>query len=159
LLVGAIEAGQLQEPAKKVLPPLRGTVSRMKGQPTDHGYANPTDDLLATLAVGRFPARSEEPARRRVRKNLGKERDQQPGEWRRWLTVLAGVPAFNPVVAALVESAALARLEKLSPTWSGQAIYHNPTSRFCVPDRQLHDRATAYVQGGQALTLYLGHSG
>src|SRR5262249_47922519 len=38
LLVGAVEAGKLEEAEKKVLPPLRGTVNRMKGQPSDNGY-------------------------------------------------------------------------------------------------------------------------
>ena len=81
-----------------------------------------------------------------------------PGEWRRRLTILAGIPAYNPIVDRLVESQAMARFDKLAPAWSGQALYQNPQSRFCIPDDQLHDRALEYVQGGQAFTLYLGHS-
>src|SRR5262249_42333831 len=86
------------------------------------------------------------------------ERDDTPGEWRRRLTVLAGIPAYNPLVDRLVESQAMARFEKLAPAWRGQALYQNPQSRFCVPDEQLHDRAVEYVKAGQAFTLYLGHS-
>jgi hypothetical protein len=130
----------------------------MKGQPSDHGFGSPGDDCAATVAVGRFPARTEEEARQMVKKTLALEVDRKPGEWRRRLTVLAGVPAFNPVVDALVERVAMARLERLDLAWSGRAIYHNAQSRFCLPDRQLHDRARDYVEAGQALTLYLGHS-
>jgi hypothetical protein len=130
----------------------------MKGQPSDNGYGSPGRDLLDAVAVGRFPARTVEEARQMVRKTIAYETDHRPGEWRRRLTVLAGVPAFNPLVDRLVERLALARLDQINPVWTGRAVYHNASSRFCVPDTRLHDQALAYVQDGQALTLYLGHS-
>jgi len=158
LLVGAVEAGQLREPEKLVVPALRGAVSRMKGQPSDNGYGCLDEDLMPTVAVGRFPARTVAEAEAMAAKTLAFERDEEPGEWRRRLTILAGIPAYNPIVDRLVESQAMARFDKLAPAWRGQALYQNPQSRFCVPDDQLHDRALGYVQGGQAFTLYLGHS-
>jgi hypothetical protein len=158
LLVGALEPGELADPAAKVLPPLRGTVSRMKGQPSDNGYGCPGDGLVPAVPVGRFPARSTEEARHMVAKTLAYERDTRPGAWRRQLTVLAGVPAFNPVVDRLVEELAMARFDRLDPSWSGRALYQNAQSRFGVPADQLHDRALEMVQAGQAITLYLGHS-
>jgi Peptidase family C25 len=159
LLVGAVEPnGTMDEPESKVLPPLKGTTSRMKEQPSDHGYGSPKDDFVDAVAVGRFPARTAVEARQMVDKTIAFEKDTKPGEWRRRLTVLAGVPAFNPIADALVEKMALARLERIDPSWSGRAIYHNAASRFCLPDTDLHDRALEYVQAGQALTLYLGHS-
>jgi hypothetical protein len=114
LLVGAVEAGKLADVDRKVLPPLRGTVSRMKDQPCDHGYGCLGDDLQPAAAVGRLPARSEDEARQMVQKTLTFERDRTPGEWRRQVTVLAGAPAFNPQVDALVERIAISRLGKLS---------------------------------------------
>jgi hypothetical protein len=158
LLVGAIEAGNLTEPEKKTLPALPGSISRMRGQPSDNGFGCLDGDKLPTVAVGRLPARSEEEAKQMVAKILASERDTRPGEWRQQITVLAGVPAFNPLVDKLVEGLAMSRFAKLDPRWSGRAIYHNPASRFCVPDQQLHDKALEYVQTGQAITLYLGHS-
>ncbi len=158
LLVGAVAAGQLDDPAGKVAPALRGTVSRMKGQPSDNGYGCPGEGLLPTAAVGRFPVRTAKEAEQMVQKTLAYENDTKPGEWRRRITVLAGVPAYNPFVDRLVESLAMARFDKLDPSWSGRAIYHNPTSRFCVPDEDLHERALEYVQAGEGFTLYLGHS-
>jgi hypothetical protein len=158
LLVGAIEAGNLTEPEKKVLPVLLGSISRMRGQPSDNGYGCLDGDRLPTVAVGRLPARSEDEARAMVHKILAFERDTLPGEWRQRITVLAGVPAFNPLVDRLVEGMAMSRLAMLDAHWTGRAIYHNPSSRFCVPDGDLHDRALQYVQDGQMFTFYFGHS-
>jgi hypothetical protein len=158
LLVGAIENGNLTEPEKKMLPALPGAVGRMRGQPSDNGYGCLNGDKQPTVAVGRLPARSEDEAKQMVAKILASERDTRPGEWRQQITVLAGVPAFNPFVDKMVEGLAMSRFARLDPRWTGRAIYHNPASRFCVPDEQLHDKALAYVQAGQAITLYLGHS-
>jgi hypothetical protein len=158
LLVGAVEPGKLTDPEKKVVPALRGTIGRMQGQPSDNGYGCPGGERLPSVAVGRLPARSDEEARRMVQKILAFERDARPGEWRQRITVLAGIPEFNPVVDRLVESMALRSFAKLDHRWTARAIYHNQNSRFCVPDEQLHDKALDYVQQGQAFTLYMGHS-
>ncbi len=159
LLVGAVGAGGLAEPERKVVPAMPGSAGRMKGQPSDNGYGCLDRELLPAVAVGRFPARSEEEARQMVRKTLDFEKDRAPGSWRTRLTVLAGIPAYNPVVDRLVESLALARFDRLDPSWHGRAIYHNASSRFCLPNRQLQAQALKYVQEGQAFTVYFGHSG
>src|SRR5262249_33734211 len=39
-----------------------------------------------------------------------------------------------------------------------RALYTNPTSRFCLPAKDLSARAFDYLREGQAFTLYLGHS-
>jgi Peptidase family C25 len=158
LLVGAIEAGKLADAEKKVVPTVPGSAGRMKGQPSDNAYGCLDKELLPTVAVGRFPARTEDEARQMVRKTIDFEKNRAPAPWRRRLTILAGVPAFNPLVDRLVEGLALARLDRLDAAWHGRAIYHNPSSRFCVPDDKLQSQALKYVQDGQAFTLYLGHS-
>lgn len=159
LLVGAVEPAGFPEADRRTLPPLKGEVSRMKGQPTDHGYGDAGADHVCRLAVGRLPARDVDEAHAMVRKIIAFEQDTRPGEWRRRLTVLAGVPEFNPLVDALVERLALAKLEHIDSAWHGQAVYHNAASRFCLPDALLHRHALERVQAGQAMTLYLGHSG
>ncbi len=158
LLVGAIDPGRMAEPEKCVLPALRGTAGRMKDQPSDNAYGCLDDSRLPTVPVGRFPARTEEEARGMVAKTLEYERSSPPGMWRRRLTILAGIPAYNPLVDRMVESLALARFARLSPIWTGRAIYSNPQSRFALPDDLLHKRALQYVEDGEAFTLYLGHS-
>jgi hypothetical protein len=158
LLVGAVESSGEAEPETKVLPPLKGIVSRMKNQPTDHGYGSPDADFVPTAMVGRLPARTVEEARQMVEKVLAFERDRRPGEWRRKLTILAGAPEFSPAVDALVERLVMSRFDKLDPAWSGKGIASASSSRFGVPASAIHERALEYVQGGQLLTLYLGHS-
>jgi len=158
LLFGAVEAGRLGDAGKRVAPALAGTAGRMKGQPSDNGYGTPGEGLLPAVAVGRLPARSDDEARQMVHKTLAYEKDAAPGEWRRRLTVLAGAPEFNPAIDALVERQAISQLARIDPCWGGRALYHNPASRFTLPDEACHDRALAYVGAGQALTLYLGHS-
>ena len=158
LLVGAVEAAAPEDAERTVVPPLDGGVGRMKGQPSDNGYGCLEDGREPSVPVGRFPARTEREAVQMVRKTLAYERDNKPGEWRHRLTVLAGVPAYNPFVDRLVETMAFARFDRLDPCWTGQAIYSNRQSRFCVPDDQLQSQALKYVQDGQAWTLYLGHS-
>ena len=154
LLVGAVAAAD----ARAVVPPLPGTVSRMKGHPSDNGYGLPGEGLLPAVAVGRLPARTAEEAGVMVAKTIAYETDAKPGEWRRRLTVLAGAPEFNPLIDAAMERLAVAQLARIDPSWSGRAVYHNPQSRFSLPDDLVHAHARAYVEDGQALTLYLGHS-
>jgi hypothetical protein len=158
LLVGAGEAGSLAQPERFVVPALSGAAGRMKGEPTDAGYGCRDGERLPAVAVGRLPARTEAEARAMVAKTLALEKAAGPGGWKRRLTVLAGIPAYNPVVDRLVESIAFARFERINPLWRGKVVYTNPLSRFCLPDDQLRTRALAYLAEGQAFTLYLGHS-
>jgi hypothetical protein len=157
-LVGTLEGSKLEDAGKKVLPSCGGRSGRMKGQPSDAAYGCPDGGRLPTVAVGRFPARSEQEVKEFVAKTLRYENDRRPDPWRRRLVVLAGIPAYNPLVDRLVETMAMSRFDRLDPSWSGRAIYTNPQSRFCLPDGKLRGRALEYVQDGQAFTLYLGHS-
>jgi hypothetical protein len=157
LLVGAIESVH----EDRVVPPLRGVCGRMKGQPTDSGYGGPGAGRAPTVAVGRFPARTFAEAECMVARTLAFEQAQTRPDatgWKRRLTVLAGIPAYNPVIDRLIENMAMSRFGKVHPAWTGRAIYTNPLSRFCLPDRLLRTRALAYLRDGQAFTLYLGHS-
>jgi hypothetical protein len=157
LLVGAITSPAGLENAATV-PPLTGTVGRMIGEPSDAGYGCPDGNHRPTVAVGRLPARTEAEARAMVQKILTLERDTRPGQWRRRLTILAGIPAYNPVVDRLIETIAMGRFARIHPAWTGSAVYTNPLSRFCLPDDQLRTQTLAYLAQGQAFTLYLGHS-
>ncbi len=139
-------------------PHLRGTISRMKGEPTDAPYGCLDGTRLPSVPVGRFPARSADDVRAMVRKTLALETDRAPHPWRRRLTVLAGIPAYNPVVDGLLEAMAFARFDRIHPSWTGRALYTSATSRFCVPDKQIRSQAIEYIQEGQAVILYLGHS-
>ncbi len=158
LLVGAVWADKPEKAERTVVPPLDGGVGRMKGQPSDNGYGCLNDDHQATAPVGRFPAHTVAEAAAMVQKTLHFEHDHEPGEWRRRMTILAGIPAYNPLVDRMVETMAFARLDRLDPSWTGRAVYSNPRSRFCPPDDKLQSTSLKYVEDGEAWTLYLGHS-
>jgi hypothetical protein len=150
--------GSGPRPERIVVPSLKGAAGRMKGEPTDLAYGCPDAHGPPSVPVGRLPARTEAEARGMVQKILAMEREQKPGLWKRRLTVLAGIPAYNPLVDRLVENLALGRFDRLHPAWTGRAVYTNPLSRFCLPDSLLRKRSLAYLEEGQAFTLYLGHS-
>jgi len=153
LLVGAVHSLD----ARRQLEPCEGTLSRMLGQPTDAPYGCVDGSRLPTVAVGRFPARDEGECRAMVRKTLALER-AGPGAWKQQLRVLAGVPAFNPAVDRVVESLAFARLERLAPTWSGQALYTSPSSRFSLAEKEVTPATRELLAQPHLVTLYLGHS-
>lgn len=144
-------------PPAGVVPALRGSVARMKGEPTDNGYGCVEGELVARVAVGRLPARSVAEAEVMVRKTIAWEAPPA-GPWKRQFLLLAGAPSYNPDLDALVERLALARLAEVDPFWFGRAIYYNPTSVFCPPDAELLPLARAYLESGPAVTVFLGHS-
>ncbi len=153
LLLGAVSSAH----TGRVVPPCVGTHSRMKGQPTDAPYGLPDADGMPSVAVGRMPARDEAEARAMVAKTLAMEK-MAAGWWKREINVLAGIPAFNPVVDRLVESMAFARFDRIHPSWGGRAIYTSASSRFTLPPARLRRDSFHSVGRGQAVLLYLGHS-
>ena len=150
LLVGAVRAADPTTTEKIVVPPLVGTVGRMKGQPSDNGYGYFDKEPAPTVAVGRFPARSEED-------------DRSPGAWRNRLTLLIGNPGGNSAVEKrfaelFIQQIAGTRFDHVHPLWTGRCVIHAPVSPYCVPDDRLREVSLRYLREGQLFTLYLGHS-
>lgn len=159
LLVGAPIAKLVDDPAGLAVPALQGTTARMVGQPSDNGYGCRDGQLLPCVAVGRFPARTPAEAEAMVRKTLAWETRAAPGLWKRRFVLLAGAPSYNPIVDRMIETLAVARLAELDPVWTGNVIYHNPNSHYTLPTERLLERAQVYLNEGQLLTVFLGHSG
>lgn len=158
LLAGSVVREGVQDARQFVVPALQGTVTRMKGRPSDNGYGCVDDSRVPTAAVGRFPARTVEEAAGMVAKTLAWERQRTAGPWKRRMTVLAGAPSFGPLVDALVERLAMSQLDKVPADWSARAVYHNPNSPFVLPDADMVPRTLAYLSEGQSLIAYMGHS-
>jgi hypothetical protein len=159
LLVGVTAAAAGQDAPATVLPPLTGTIGRMKGRPSDNGYGCLNGDLLPTVAVGRLPARTATEAQQMVEKILAFERDGQQAAWRRSITMLVGNPGVSTVAEQTIANWYISSTAgKVNPAWSLRTIYHIPNSAWFVPDEKLHDKALDYLQRGQAFTCYLGHS-
>jgi hypothetical protein len=163
LLVGAPKATDPAIAEKTAVPSLRGTVGRMKGQLSDNGYGCLDKELMPTVSVGRFPARTEEEVRQMVQKTLTFERDRSPSLWRNRLTLLVGNPGGTTAVEQrfaewFVQGVAGTRFDRLDPSWAGRAVIHAPGSPFGVPDDRLREVSLRYLQEGQIFSFYLGHS-
>lgn len=158
LLVGSYVLSGDNEGWRGYLPPLRGTIARTKGEPTDNGYGLPADDGVPVVAVGRLPAGTPEETRGMVAKTLADQGQGRPGFWKRRMTVLAGAPSYNLVVDALVDKLAMSYFAEIPPCWYGRAIYQNAASPFCFPADRLREQATRYLNEGQGLIVYAGHS-
>ena len=164
LLVGATAVGPGKDAQATVVPPLTGTIGRMKDRPTDNAFGCLGSDRLPSIAVGRLPARTAAEAQQMVEKILAFEREGQQASWRRSITLLVGNPGGrSPAERGLanwyVSNTCRSTAEKLHPSWNLRAIYHIPESPWYVPDDKLHDKALEYLRQGQAFTCYLGHSG
>ena len=158
LLFGAVSAPDSASAAQTVVPPLRGTVGRMRDQPQDYAYGLPDESGAPTLAVGRLPARTTGEARALVRKTLRFERDREPGRWQNRLVLLAGNPGGGPLAEMMIEPATLPRLQRLDPAWRLDAIFNNSGSRFYLPPTRAHDAALRSFEEGEVFALFLGHS-
>jgi hypothetical protein len=162
LLVGAALATEAAA-EKTVVPALRGTIGRMKGQPSDHGYGCLDEAMMPTVAVGRFPARNAEEVRQMAQKTLKMEANCSTVAWRNRLFMVVGNPGGSTwlekrLVETYVQSAAAERLGRLHPLWDVRAIVHSSSSPFCLPAAELQASTVRYLEEGQFFAFYLGHS-
>jgi hypothetical protein len=163
LLAGAAGNSGVKDRSNVTVPMLSGTVGRMKGMPTDHAYGSCGENLIPTIAVGRFPARSVAEAQAMVDKTLAFEHAANQGDWQNRLTVLVGNPGgandFERRMAEAVgPTGMLLRFSQLDPVFTARFIIHANGSPYTVSDAELHDRSLKYLQEGQFFTCYLGHS-
>ncbi len=164
LLVGAATASDPITAEKTIVPPLRGTIGRMKGRPSDNGYGCMSEDLMPTVAVGRFPARNVEEAERMVRKTLDMEKESPSESWQNRLVMIVGNPGGSNwmekrFAELFIQIAGQSRLSELHPSWSVRAIVHSSSSPFNVPGDRLRGTAVRYLEEGEMFSFYLGHSG
>jgi hypothetical protein len=163
LLIGSAAESVANAGKAAVVPMASGSVGRMKGQPTDHDYSLCGKDLMPTVAVGRFPARSAAEARGMVDKTLAFEREANNGDWQNRLTVLVGNPGgandFERRMAEAVgPTGVLLRFSQIDPAFTARFLIHAGGSPYTVPDAELHERSLNYLREGQFFTCYLGHS-
>jgi Peptidase family C25 len=163
LLVGAATDAGTKDGTDAIVPMPGGTCGRMKGMPTDHAYGCCGEDLLPTVAVGRFPAQNLAEAQGMVDKTLAFEREANHGDWQNRLTVLVGNPGgANEFERRMAEAVGpggmLLRFSQIDPAFTARFIIHANGSPYTVPDADLHERSLKYLRDGQFFACYLGHS-
>jgi hypothetical protein len=144
--------------AEFVVPALRGSVGRMKGEACDCGYGQPGPDGAPAVAVGRLPARSEAELSAMVRKTLAFERSPEPASWRNRLVLLMGNPGGGPLADSYVGQQLNASLAALHASWDVRTMFNVASSRFYLPRPQDRQAALRYLAGGELFSVYLGHS-
>lgn len=158
VLLAGICAATAQVNAQNTVPSLRGTVERMKGQPSDSGYGLPGPDGGPTIAVGRLPARTVNELSGMVRKTLAFEQNAAPAPWRDRLLLLLGNPGGGPLAEMFVEQELHTDLASLYPGWNMRTIIDISSSPFYLPHPRDSATALQYLQEGQLFSIYLGHS-
>jgi hypothetical protein len=147
-----------------VVPPLAGTIGRMKGEPSDHGYGLPDEKMMPAIAVGPLPARTVKEAAAMIEKTLAYDRERSSGEWRNRLTVLEGHPGGSTEferrsAEAVVPLHIQGRCAKLRPEWTAGFVVHAASSPYFAANAELRQSSLDLVRQGQFWTIYLGHSG
>ncbi len=137
---------------------LRGSVGRMKGEESDAGFGLPGSDSAPTVAVGRFPARTEAELRAMVEKTLRFEDDQPPAGWRSGLFLMVGDPGGGMLPDLYVQGTVDADLAQVDPSWTVRALFNVPTSRFFYPPPLAVNAASNMFAQGALFSVYLGHS-
>jgi hypothetical protein len=160
LLVGAVKT---KDTSTSLVPSLRGTAGRMKGQPSDNGFGLIDKNLLPSVAVGRWPVDTAEEVRQLVAKTLAFQRDTSAGPWRNRLTLMVGNPGGNNALEkrfaeSFVQATVNNRFDKIAPMWSLRTLVLTETSPFRVPKESVRPVSMRYLEEGQLFSVYLGHS-
>jgi len=157
LLVGAFGAAGLPE-ATNTVPSVQGRVGRMKGELTDSGYGEPTQDGTPTAAVGRFPARDATEVSAMVQKTLKFECDSTPAPWRNRLLLLIGNPGGGPLAEMFVQQTLSHELASLHPSWEARTLFNAASSPYYLPRPRDREAALRYLGEGNLFSVFLGHS-
>jgi hypothetical protein len=157
LLAGAMTGSDAA--IEMTVPSLRGSHARMKGKQSDHPYGLPGQNGLATIAVGRFPARTADEASQMVQKTIRFETNLPSASWRNRLVLLIGNPGGGPLPEMFVQQTIGPHLAMLNPIWEVRAIFNASSSRYFMPTERLRDASIRYLEAGELFSFYLGHSG
>jgi len=145
------------------VPTGKGQFGRMAGRLSDHVYSLPNKKGIATIAVGRLPARSAADATGMVDK-IARFEDQSCGEWTNRINLWVGHPGGNSVVEkklgeAIVQSAIGGSLNKIHPMWHAKCLVNFPNTRYSVDRETFVDSMRSDLAAGTCFTVYAGHSG
>ncbi len=159
LLAGAFGTANLSNRGDLLVPPLRGAVGRMDGQPTDFGYSLPNAEGIPTAHVGRFPARTLTELRGMVQKTVEFEHDATLAAWQNRLVLLVGNPGGGVLPEMFVQQSLRTHLASLHPVWELRSLVNISSSPYYLARPEDRQTALQYLQQGELFSIYLGHSG
>lgn len=125
---------------------------------TDNWYADLDDDDIPDVAIGRLPADTIDELAVIVGKILDYETDQNFGEWRRRVNVVAGVGGFGALADSLIESSTKWFLTaSIPPSYRVSMTYGSWRSPYCPVPRQFRAHTCERLNEGSLFWVYIGH--
>lgn len=134
--------------------------------PTDHPYgvaaerySRPTAPRpAASIAVGRFPARTRAEVERLTRKVLAYETGQPQGRWRRRLLLFGGPANYGKLVDGFIESQATWLLNSVLPyDYDLRVVFAKASSPYAYRMDALGDKMASELNDGALFAAYFGH--
>ena len=124
----------------------------------DNWYADLDDDRLPDLAIGRLTVDSPAELRALVDKMIAYEERPTPGNWRRRISLVAGLGGFGAVADAAIEASAKRLLiEGIPPAYATSVTYGSWRSPYCPDPRLFHASTVDRFNEGCLFWVYMGH--
>ncbi len=125
---------------------------------TDAPYADLDDDGSPDLALGRIPADSVDEAQRMLARSIAYETAPPPGDWRRKLSIVAGVGGFGAQQDMALEMLTRMVLNRDVPeAVATRFTFAKESSPFCPPPAELQDTMLGELSDGALVVAYVGH--
>ncbi len=125
---------------------------------TDNTYADPNNDGIPELAIGRIPV--DTPAQLTQMVNRVKEYESQGsnGPWQRNVNFIAGVGGFGPMLDKLIEQTTKQIITDLIPSsYKTTMTYGSWTSPYCPDPRRFAENSINRFNEGCLFWVYIGH--
>jgi len=136
-------------------------IHRFGGEKTiagDNWYADLDDDRLPDVAIGRLTVDSPAELRALVGKIVAYEERPAPGNWRRRISLVAGLGGFGAVADAAIEASAKRLLiEGIPPAYATSVTYGSWRSPYCPDPRLFHASTVDRFNEGCLFWVYMGH--
>jgi len=136
-------------------------ISRFRGGPniaTDNWFADTDDDQIPDLAIGRLTADTPQELKTLIEKTISYERGLAPGEWRRRISLVAGLGGFGQMADTAIETVAKRLLiEGIPPAYTTTVTYGSWRSPYCPLPTTFHDTTMSRFNEGCLFWVYMGH--
>jgi len=136
-------------------------ISRFQGGPniaTDNWYADIDDDQVPDIAIGRLTADTPAELKTLVEKTIAYEKTITPGEWRRRISLVAGLGGFGAMADTAIETVAKRLLiEGIPAAYTTTVTYGSWRSPYCPLPNTFHDTTMSRFNEGCLFWVYMGH--
>ena len=125
---------------------------------TDNAYADLDGDHVPDISVGRLSADSPQQLTQIIRKIIAYESNDDFGDWRRQINLVAGVGGFGGLIDGLIENTTKAFLAgRIPPAYHTTMTQASWTSPYCPDPREFSETTLDRINEGCLFWIYMGH--